>query len=161
VQTYALFATFSFYRSLQTPGYFRLPAPPPTDQNGKEDGDGFDKQRPWVRIRAFGSRLSIFNRRLAIAMRYTLVNAFLVAAFGALQIADVHTTQRVLANGGWEANPVGLLAMAYLGSYWPIPKLALMAVCAVIMVRWKPGYVAPFVALMSLVVANNAIWAYS
>ena len=34
-----------------------------------------------------------------------------------------------------------------------------MAVCAVYMIRWK--HIAPFVVLMSVVVANNALWAYS
>jgi hypothetical protein len=29
------------------------------------------------------------------------------------------------------------------------------------MIRWNPKYVVPFVALMGLVVANNAYWAYS
>ena len=48
-----------------------------------------------------------------------------------------------------------------LETYWPIPKLALMAVCVAYMIRWKPRYVALFVALMGLVVANNALWAYS
>ena len=85
----------------------------------------------------------------------------MLAAFGALQIADVITTKRVLDNGGWEANPFGVWTMALLGTYWPIPKLALMAVCVTWMIRWKPRYVAPFVALMGLVVANNALWAYS
>ena len=91
----------------------------------------------------------------------SLSKATLLTAFGALQIADVITTKRVLDNGGWEANPLGVLAMAVLGTYWPIPKLALMAVCVAWMIRWKPRYVAPFVALMGLVVANNALWAYS
>jgi hypothetical protein len=90
-----------------------------------------------------------------------LYNSCLLGAFGALQIADVLTTKRVLDNGGWEANPLAVSVMALLGSYWPIPKFALMAVCMAYMTRWKPRYVAPFVALMGLVVANNALWAFS
>ena len=62
----------------------------------------------------------------------SLSKATLLTAFGALQIADVITTKRVLDNGGWEANPLGVLARSLLGIYWPIPKLALMAVCAAI-----------------------------
>ena len=31
----------------------------------------------------------------------------------------------------------------------------------VYMIQWNPKYVAPFVALVGLVVANNALWAYS
>jgi hypothetical protein len=94
-------------------------------------------------------------------LRLSLYKGTLLAAFSALQIADVITTKRVLDNGGWEANPLGVLAMALLGTYWPIPKLVLMAVCVAWMIRWKPRYVAPFVALMGIVVANNALWAYS
>ncbi len=93
-------------------------------------------------------------------LRLSLSSA-LLAAFGALQIADVVTTRRVLDHGGWEANPLGILAMTHLGNYWWAPKLALMAVCAAVMTRWKPRHVAPLVALMGLVVANNALWAYS
>jgi hypothetical protein len=93
--------------------------------------------------------------------RFSLCKAILLAAFSALQIADVITTERVLDNGGWEANPFGVLAMALFGTYWPIPKLVLMTICMAFMIRWKPGYVAPLVALMGLVVANNALWAYS
>ena len=94
-------------------------------------------------------------------LRLSLYKGTLLLAFSALQIADVITTKRVLDNGGWEANPLGVSAMALLGTYWPIPKLALMAVCVAWMIRWKPRYVAPFVGLMGLVVANNALWAYS
>jgi hypothetical protein len=93
--------------------------------------------------------------------RLSLLNAILLAGFSALQIADVVTTQRTLSKRGWEANPLGVLAMAHLGNAWWIPKLALMAACAAVMIRWKPRHVAPFVALMSLVVVNNALWAYS
>jgi uncharacterized membrane protein len=94
-------------------------------------------------------------------LRLCLYKATLLAAFGALQIADVITTKRVLDNGGWEANPLGVMAMTVLGTHWPILKLALMAVCMVCMIRWKPRHVAPFVALMALVVANNVLSAHS
>ena len=86
--------------------------------------------------------------------------AILLAAFAVLQVLDVVTTKQVLANGGWEGNPIGVLVMTIFGNYWAIPKLALMALCAAVMVRWQPKHIAPFVALMSIVVANNAIWAY-
>jgi hypothetical protein len=90
----------------------------------------------------------------------TLPKAILLVAFAMLQVLDVVTTKQVLANGGWEANPLGVMAMAMFGSYWAIPKLALMALCAAVMVRWQPKHIVPLVALMALVVANNAIWAY-
>jgi hypothetical protein len=85
----------------------------------------------------------------------------LLSAFGVLQFADVITTNRVLDKGGWEGNPLQVLAMSMLGGYWPIPKLVLMIACMACMVWWRPIHVAPFVALMGLVVANNALWAYS
>ena len=90
----------------------------------------------------------------------TLPKAGLLTAFAVLQVLDVVTTKQVLANGGWEGNPIGVLAMTIFGSYWAIPKLALMALCAAVMVRWQPKHIVPFVALMSVVVANNAVWAY-
>lgn len=93
--------------------------------------------------------------------RIPLSTLTLLVAFGALEVADVITTNRVIYNGGWEANPLWVLAMTLLGTYWAIPKLALVAVCVAWMIRWRPAHVAPFVALMTLVVANNAVWAYS
>jgi hypothetical protein len=39
-------------------------------------------------------------------VRLSLYKATLLAAFGALQIADVITTKRVLDNAGWEGNPI-------------------------------------------------------
>ena len=79
--------------------------------------------------------------------------------FGFLQVVDVLTTDRVLARGGWEGNPVQALAQAYLGSMWWAPKLVLMLACVLVMTRWKPRYVVPFVALMAVVVSNNVLWA--
>ena len=40
----------------------------------------------------------------------------LVVAFLALQVADVLTTQRVLAAGGWEGNPTMVWTMAHFGA---------------------------------------------
>jgi hypothetical protein len=50
-------------------------------------------------------------------LRLSLTKAALLGAFCALQIADVITTKQVVDNGGWEANPLGVLAMALLGTY--------------------------------------------
>ena len=94
-------------------------------------------------------------------MRFFWPKAALIAAFAVLQVLDVITTNRVLANGGWEGNPLGALAIAFFGGYWAVPKLALVALCATFMVRWKPKHIAPLVILMGIVVANNAFWAYS
>jgi hypothetical protein len=81
--------------------------------------------------------------------------------FGVLQVADVLTTDRVLARGGWEGNPLQELAQRHLGSIWWAPKAVLMLACVFIMARWKPRYVMPLVALMAVIVANNALWALS
>ena len=93
--------------------------------------------------------------------RVSIYKATLLLGFIALQIADVLTTKRVLDHGGWEGNPVVALVMAHLGNYWFLPKLVLMTACAVWMMRWKPKSVAPFVALMGIVVANNAMWGFA
>ena len=42
-----------------------------------------------------------------------------------------------------------------LGSLWPVQKLVMLACCLPITLRWSAWKVAPFVALMGLVVANN------
>lgn len=81
--------------------------------------------------------------------------------FGVLQIVDILTTNRVLARGGSEGNPLQELAQSHLGSMWWVPKLVLMLACVFIMAQWKPRYVMPFVALMALVVSNNALWAFA
>ena len=81
----------------------------------------------------------------------------LLLAFVLLQFADVFTTRQVLAAGGYEANPVGVWAMTTFGFWWPVPKLALMLACALAITRWRTRYVAPAVALMTLVVLNNAM----
>jgi len=96
----------------------------------------------------------------AVTVRLAPLKLALLIAFAVLQIADVVTTQRVLAQGGWEANPLQLWSMSHFGDYWPVPKLILMAICMSFMFRWKPKHVAPFVVLMAVVVANNTLWAF-
>jgi Domain of unknown function (DUF5658) len=83
--------------------------------------------------------------------------AILLAAFAALQVADVITTNHVLAHGGWEANPFEIWAMTHLGPYWWLPKLVVMGVCTLAMTRWPLRYVVPAVALMAVVVTSNAM----
>lgn len=94
-------------------------------------------------------------------MRLSPPKAMLLLAFAVFQVLDVITTNRVLAQGGWEGNPIGAAAMALFGGYWALPKLAAMAICAFVMIRWQPRHIAPLVALMGVVVANNAFWAYA
>jgi hypothetical protein len=81
----------------------------------------------------------------------------LISAFVALQVADVLTTQHVLAAGGFEANPLEVWAIEQFGTWWPLCKLAPMALVAVVMMRWPPRYIVPAVALMAAVVASNAV----
>jgi hypothetical protein len=86
-----------------------------------------------------------------------MTKRILLLAFVVLQLADVFTTQQVLAAGGWEANPVGVWAMTIFGPWWPVPKLVLMLACALVMTRWRTRYVAPAVVLIAVVVLNNSI----
>jgi hypothetical protein len=83
--------------------------------------------------------------------------AILLAVFAALQVADVISTNRVLAHGGWEANPITIASQVHLGSLWWTPKVALMGVCTLAMTRWPLRYVVPAVALMAVIVGNNAV----
>ena len=92
-------------------------------------------------------------------MRPFPIKLTLLIAFAALQIADIVTTKSVLAQGGWEANPLQLWSMAQFGDYWPVPKLIMMAICMIFMFRWNAKRVVPLVALMGVVVANNTFWA--
>lgn len=85
----------------------------------------------------------------------------LIAAFVVLQIADVATTNAVLAQGGWEANPLGAYAIEHFGPWWPAAKLTPMLVAAILMVRWDQRVVAAIVAVMGIVVLNNAFWAFA
>jgi hypothetical protein len=65
----------------------------------------------------------------------------LLSAFVALQIADVLTTQHVLAAGGFEANPLEVWAMEHFGAWWLLAKLAPMALVAMVMTRWPPRFI--------------------
>jgi hypothetical protein len=81
----------------------------------------------------------------------------LISAFVALQVADVLTTQHVLAAGGFEANPLEVWAIEQFGTWWPLAKLAPMALVAMVMMRWPSRYIVPAVTLMAAVVASNAV----
>ena len=79
----------------------------------------------------------------------------LIAAFILLNALDCVSTDKVLAHGGMEANPIEALSQASLGPAWWLPKLALVMVCAHVMRRWRPRYVSIAVAVMAVVVLNN------
>ena len=55
------------------------------------------------------------------------------------------------------ANPLEVWAIERFGAWWPLAKLAPMALVAVVMMRWPPRYIVPGVALMAAVVASNAV----
>jgi Domain of unknown function (DUF5658) len=55
-----------------------------------------------------------------------VMKPILLLIFMGLQILDVLSTNLVLANGGWEANPLGVWAIANMGVWWWLPKLAVM-----------------------------------
>ena len=50
----------------------------------------------------------------------------LVALLAILQFGDVLTTNRVLAQGGVEANPISAYFLERFGAYWWAPKLMLV-----------------------------------
>lgn len=79
----------------------------------------------------------------------------LLLLFAVLQILDVISTNRVLAAGGWEANPAMVAAQAHLGAWWWLPKLTGMGVVALVMARWPLRFVAIATGVMGLVVVNN------
>jgi hypothetical protein len=86
-----------------------------------------------------------------------VVKPILLLTFMGLQILDVLSTNLVLAKGGWEANPFELFAIADLGFWWWLPKVAVMLVCTFVMSRWHLRFVAAAVALMSVVVISNLL----
>jgi len=81
-------------------------------------------------------------------------------ARGALQVADVLTTNHALAApGNWELNPIMAYTMAHWGVVWWLPKVALvgfaMATLPYIRRRW-PLMVA--VGFYVAIVANNSLY---
>jgi Domain of unknown function (DUF5658) len=75
-----------------------------------------------------------------------LTNAVMKPILG-LQILDVLSTNLMLANGGWEANPLGVWAIANMGVWWWLPKLAVMLVCTLVMSRWRLRFVVAAMAI--------------
>lgn len=86
------------------------------------------------------------------------MKTLLIAAFLALNVADVYLTNRVLAGGGWEANPLMTFSQAHLGAWWWASKMILITTAVFFMSRWTVKWIAPWVAFMAIIVVNNAIW---
>lgn len=76
-----------------------------------------------------------------------VMKPILLLIFMGLQILDVLSTNLVLANGGWEANPLGVWAIANMGVWWWLPKLAVMLVCTLVMSRWRLRFVVAAMAI--------------
>ena len=74
-----------------------------------------------------------------------------------LQLADIVTTNTVLAAGGREANPVMASAMAGFGSLWWLPKLAVAITCALVLIKGRTRYAAAAVAITLAPVVINVI----
>ncbi len=85
-----------------------------------------------------------------------MTKRILLLTFVLLQLADVFTTNSVLAAGGREANPLMAAAMSNCGSLWWAPKLAVALACALIFLKGRTRYVAAGVAWMSVVILINA-----
>jgi hypothetical protein len=81
----------------------------------------------------------------------------LIAAFVALQLSDVITTQAILSRGGGESNPLVFHFMQTFGESWWIPKLCLAVVAGTIVAFGNRRYIVALVALMTFVVMNNEV----
>jgi hypothetical protein len=87
-----------------------------------------------------------------------IIKRVLLSAFLALQVLDVLTTIRFLANGNAvEANPVMIFAMDRLGPWWWIIKIAMVLVVVPILARGRVRYVAAICGLYAITVVNNLI----
>ena len=75
-----------------------------------------------------------------------VMKPILLLIFMGLQILDVLSTNLVLANGGWEANPLGVWRIR-TWAWWWLPKLAVMLVCTLVMSRWRLRFVVAAMAI--------------
>jgi hypothetical protein len=91
--------------------------------------------------------------------------ALLTIALAALQYADVVTTDKVLARGGYEANPVVRWVMSKTGPHWGYVKVAWVGLLILVLWSlygleylndvWLAGLQAPLVLMYGAVVFNN------
>ena len=91
--------------------------------------------------------------------------ALLTIILAALQVADVWTTDKVLAKGGREVNPVVAWVMDKTGDKWGYVKVAWIYLALVVLwvmyglghmpLSWVVGIQAPLVLLYGAVVFNN------
>ena len=82
--------------------------------------------------------------------------AGILLAFVALQIADIATTNHMLANPAvFEANPFMAWSQGSLGALWWLPKAIVVCLCLWIIPRAHIAAVAVALAVQSAVVVNN------
>jgi len=89
-----------------------------------------------------------------------MASIVITAVLLALQVADVLTTNRVLARGGREVNPLMALAMRRLGRLWWVPKAGLVGGAVAAAWLWLPppwlvGVLGLIVLGYGIVAANN------
>ncbi len=70
------------------------------------------------------------------------------------QLADIYTTERALANGGFEENPIIRWAMENFGRGWIILKLALGAASAAILIYFN----SPIGLLIGAAITGAIAW---
>lgn len=85
-----------------------------------------------------------------------IMKRYLILAFVALQVLDIITTQHFLSTGrGVEGNPVVILLMAHLGTWWWVGKLAMVLPTVPVLVRGRTRYAAIMTGLYAAVIVNN------
>ncbi len=97
---------------------------------------------------------------LLVRAGYTLAGLFVF-----LGIMDVFSTNWALSVGAYELNDGVRAAQEYLGSAWYVPKMALQAMVAA-MIVWSPNRITIFIMTVmcgwtSSIVTNNFVIAYS
>ncbi len=81
----------------------------------------------------------------------------LLILFVSLQVADVVTTNYALAvPGNWEVNPLMKFFQTYLGPAWWLPKTAVVALAANVVLRIRRAWpIACAVSYYLLIVSSN------
>ena len=119
------------------------------------DATGWDPERAVPPSRAAADRALVRGRR----RRWPGSHAYwlLLILFVELQIADIVTTNHVLAIPGiWEANPLMALSQAKLGTLWWLPKLVVVAYLCIAGSLMRRGWPMIFAASVSaLAVLGN------
>lgn len=85
-----------------------------------------------------------------------VVKKYLLAAFVAMQVLDVLTTNHFIATGrGIEGNPFVLMLMVQFGAWWWVAKLGIVSFTIPVLARGRTRYAAIMTGLYSVVIVNN------